>query len=69
MGDVKVLDFGNLTEAFEPAVDLEAFFFEGLFPFADNVNGYIRSTWIPKSDLGSAASSLIIYRKLHKKQP
>ena len=28
----------------------------------------VRSTWIAKSDIGSLASSLKIYRKLHKKQ-
>ena len=28
----------------------------------------VRSTWVAKSDLGSLATSLKIYRKLHKKQ-
>ncbi len=43
--------------------------FSRVVEFCVQRNGYIRSTWIPKSDLGSAASSLKIYRKLHKKQP
>lgn len=46
---------------------------KGLFSsnveFSIHRESAVRSTWIAKSDIGSLASSLKIYRKLHKKQP
>ena len=45
---------------------------KGLFSrnveFCIHRNSAVRSTWVAKSDLGSVATSLKIYRKLHKKQ-